>query len=204
MKYSSQSLGKTNNNQQLSLFESLATYEVKKPNLKSDFMMSKDFLENWKNNISSYQQNQRNNLSQQTHFLTDNGILYDIDLFDPFTLKTHPDQFYDLPNYNLSESCLYFILDTHGNLLLYVGETKLSPSQRWVNHDCKSYIQNYIELHRKYKLNLMIRSAFLWGIPTDRKLRQTMEKNLIFRWRSPFNKESWQYWGQPFKSLIKS
>jgi hypothetical protein len=187
-------------NQQLSLFESEGVYEVKKVNLKPDFVMSKDFLESWKNNIYSYQQSQQNNLSKQTNFIPDNSILSDVDLFDPFALKTHSDQFYDLPNYNLSESCLYFILDTYANLLLYVGETKLSPHQRWVNHDCKNYIQNYIELHRKYKVNLMIRSAFWWGIPTDKKLRQTIEKKLIIKWRSPFNKESWQYWGQPFKS----
>lgn len=199
MKYPNYQLQKSHN-QQLSLFESTVIYEVKKPNLKPDFVMSKDFLESWKNNLYSYQQSQRYNLSQQINFIPDNDILSDVDLFDPFALETHPDQFYDLPNYNLSESCLYFILDTHANLLLYVGETKLSPHQRWVNHDCKNYIQNYIELHRKYKLNLMIRSAFWWGISTDKKLRQTIEKNLITKWRSPFNKESWQYWGQPFKS----
>ncbi|WP_017296115.1 hypothetical protein [Geminocystis herdmanii] len=198
MSYSHYPLGK-GNNQQLSLFESQAIYEVKKPNLVSDFVMSYDFLKTWKNNLYTYQQNQRNNLSQQTTFFEDNISLFDVDLFDPFSLETHPDQFYDLPNYNLSSSCLYFILDTDANLLLYVGETKLSPHQRWVNHDCKSYIQNYVELHRKYKLNLTIRSAFLWGISTERKLRQSIEKQLIIKWRSPFNKESWQYWGQPFK-----
>ncbi|BAQ61002.1 hypothetical protein GM3708_1408 [Geminocystis sp. NIES-3708] len=198
MKYPHYQSGKSNN-QQLSLFESVAVYQVKKPNLTPDFVMGKKFLENWKNNLYNYQQSQRNNLSQQINFFPDKTTLFDINLFDPFSLETHPDQFYDLPNYNLSESCLYFILDTHVDILLYVGETKLSPHQRWINHDCKSYIQNYIELHRKYKLNLMIRSAFLWSIPTDRKLRQTIEKNLIIKWRSPFNKESWKYWGQPFK-----
>ncbi|MGI0481994.1 GIY-YIG nuclease family protein [Geminocystis sp. CENA526] len=189
---------KKKNNEQLSLFETKFIYDVKKPNLTPDFAMSKDFLETWKNNLYQYQQNQRKNLSLQTNFLETNTMA-DVDIFDPFSLETHPDRFYDLPNYNLSESCLYFILDTHTNLLLYIGETKLSPSQRWINHDCKSYIQSYIELHRKYKLNVLIRSAFFWGMPTDRKLRQTIEKNLIVKWRSPFNKESWQYWGQPFK-----
>ncbi|BAQ65188.1 hypothetical protein [Geminocystis sp. NIES-3709] len=187
------------NNQQLSLFESKAIYEVKKPNLIPDFVMSKDFLEMWKNNLYKYQQSQLDSVSQQINLISDNGILSDIDLFNPFSLETHPDRFYDLPQYNLSETCLYFILDTHANLLLYIGETKLSPHQRWINHDCKSYIQSYIELHRKYKLNLTIRSAFWWGISTNKKLRQTIEKKLILKWRSPFNKECWQYWGQPFK-----
>lgn len=188
-----------NNQKQLSLFESKGVYEVKKPSLKSDLMMSKHFLENWKNNICNYQQQQSNNILKQINFIPDNNIVTEADLLNPFSLETHPDSFYNLPQYNLSESCLYFILDTQANLLLYVGETKLSPHQRWINHDCKSYIKNYIELHRKYKLNVMIRSAFYWGISSDRKLRQSMEKHLIVKWRSPFNKESWQYWGQPFK-----
>ncbi|MBL1211207.1 hypothetical protein [Geminocystis sp. GBBB08] len=182
MSYFQYSSGKNHHNQQLSLFESRAIYDVKKPHLKPDLVMSKDFLESWKNNLYSYQQSQRNSLSQQLNLVLDNAIISDVDLFDPFSLETHPDQFYDLPNYNLSESCLYFILDTYANLLLYIGETKLSPSQRWVNHHCKSYIQNYIELHRKYKLNLMIRSAFSWGISPNKKLRQTIEKNLILKW----------------------
>lgn len=197
MSYSHSSLRK--DNRQLSLFEYSAIYEVKKPNLVSNFVMSKDFLKTWKNNLYNYQHSQRSNLSKQTTFFEDNISFLDVDLFDPFSLETHPDQFYDLPSYNLSEGCLYFILDTDADLVLYIGETKVSPCQRWVNHDCKSYIQSYIELHRKYKLNLAIRSAFLWGISQERKLRQSLEKKLIIKWRSPFNKESWQFWGQPFK-----
>lgn len=117
---------------------------------------------------------------------------------DPFSLTTHPDQFYDLPDYKNSKSCLYFILDTAFPLLLYVGETKQSPTERWTSHDCKNYLKHYIELHRNYQLKVTIRSAFLWGIPQSKKLRQALEKELILKWRSPFNKESWSYWGQPF------
>lgn len=193
--------------QQLSLFESSAVYEVKKKPLQADFVMSDIFLNQWKKRIFNYQLSQRNTLINQGNFLEDlslnlnskNDDLSTIESLDPFSLKTHTDQFYCLPNYGLSESCLYFILDTHSDLLLYVGETKLSPYQRWINHDCKGYIQSYIELHRKYKLPVIIRSAFCWGVPTDTKVRQTWEKQLILKWRSPFNKESWQYWGQPFK-----
>ncbi len=184
---------------QLSLFEPSATYQVKKKTPQPDLVMSKNFLNKWKKNIYDFQQNQRNNDLQQTDLITENSNISEVESFDPFTIETHTDQFYALPNYNLSESCLYFILDTHHSLLLYVGETKRSPQQRWINHDCKSYIQHYIELHRQYELPVLIRSAFWWSVPESRKLRQKLEKELILKWRSPFNKESWQWWGQPFK-----
>ncbi|WP_324282504.1 hypothetical protein VKI21_12145 [Cyanobacterium aponinum UTEX 3222] len=206
MSYSSDNSSHSNS-QQLSLFESTSIYEVNKKPLKADFVMSESFLSQWKKRILNYQESQRNNNINQVNFNEElslnidakNSDLSIIESLDPFSLKTHTDQFYNLPEYALSESCLYFILDTHLNLLLYVGETKLSPYHRWMNHDCKSYIQSYIELHRKYKIPVLIRSAFCWGVPTSRKVRQFLEKQLIIKWRSPFNKESWQYWGQPFK-----
>jgi hypothetical protein len=186
--------------QQLSLFEPSANYQLEKKQAPVDFVMSKSFLEQWKKRIYSYQQEQIFNQGQQTNLINDNNKISEVESFDPFSLKTHTDQFYDLPDYSLSESCLYFILDTHYSLLLYVGETKRSPGQRWINHDCKSYIQRYIELHRQYNLPVLIRSAFWWSVPEARKVRQQLEKELILKWRSPFNKESWQWWGQPFKS----
>jgi hypothetical protein len=191
---------KTNKNQQLSLFESTTAYQVQKPSLKPDFTMSNTYLESWKKRIYYYQQQAQKQKQQQTYIIPqENQNSWDTQSFDPFSLPSHCDQFYDLPQYKESQSCLYFILDTHLPLLLYVGETKLSPKQRWINHDCKSYIQKYIELHRKYQLPVNIRSAFWWGISSDRITRQTLEKDLILKWRSPFNKESWQWWGQPFK-----
>ncbi len=184
---------------QLSLFEPSATYQLSKKTTTPDIAMSKSFLENWKKSIYNYQQAQINNQIQQGDLISEKTSICEVELFNPFEQETHSDQFYDLPNYNLSESCLYFILDTHSSLLLYVGETKRSPGQRWINHDCKNYIQHYLELHRKYDLPVLIRSAFWWSVPESRKLRQKLEKELILKWRSPFNKESWQWWGQPFK-----
>ena len=185
---------------QLSLFEPSTTYKLeKKPALKSDLLMSKSFLQQWKKKLHNYQQEQRQRESQQTSLISKNNPISEVENFDPFTIETHTDQFYDLPDYSLSESCLYFILDTQESLLLYVGETKRSPHQRWINHDCKSYIQNYVQLHRQYDLPVLIRSAFWWSVPEDRKARQSLEKQLILKWRSPFNKECWRWWGQPFK-----
>ena len=185
---------------QLSLFEPSANYQLEKKQSQADLVMSKSFLEQWKKRIYSYQKEKKSNQGQQTDLINENINNSEVESFDPFSVKTHTDQFYDLPNYSLSESCLYFILDTHYSLLLYVGETKRSPGQRWINHDCKNYIQRYIELHRQYDLPVLIRSAFWWSVPESRKLRQKLEKELILKWRSPFNKESWQWWGQPFKA----
>jgi hypothetical protein len=40
--------------------------------------------------------------------------------------------------------------------------------------------------------------AFFWDAPPNRKYRQKLEQTLIKRWRTPFNKEMWNLWGQPF------
>lgn len=183
---------------QLSLFESKAIYKVKK---KQVSLINKSALEKWKKRINNYQQNMRNYKLEQPSLLNNyqSESLWKSDDIDPFSLTTHPDQFYNLPEYKYSQTCLYFILDKAFPLLLYVGETKLSPHARWTSHDCRDYLKNYVEIHRKYKLEVVIRSAFWWGIPQPKKLRQSLEKELILRWRSPFNKESWQWWGQPFK-----
>ncbi|MHC5748952.1 MAG: hypothetical protein ACYTXT_45400 [Nostoc sp.] len=43
-----------------------------------------------------------------------------------------------------------------------------------------------------------VNAAFWWDAPVDRRTRQELELNLILKWRSPFNKENWERWGQPF------
>jgi hypothetical protein len=184
-------------NKQLTLFEPKSSYQVSR---QPSLVMSKSYLEQWKERIYRYQQQKREEKIEQIPLLESYNLDWNIDNFDPFSLTTHPDQFYDLPQYQNSESCLYFILDIDLPLLLYVGETKRSPKERWSEHDCKNYLQQYIDLHRQYSLSTTIRSAFWWGITKERKLRQRLEKELILKWRSPFNKESWVYWGQPFKA----
>ncbi|MEG4843388.1 hypothetical protein QUB05_02720 [Microcoleus sp. F10-C6] len=70
--------------------------------------------------------------------------------------------------------------------------------QWWVNHDCETYINRYIELHRSYALDVRVGIAFWFGAPANRKQRLKLESDLIYKWRLPFNKECWQWWGQPF------
>ncbi|MEG4279132.1 hypothetical protein QUA62_16885 [Microcoleus sp. MON1_C1] len=79
-----------------------------------------------------------------------------------------------------------------------MGETHRTPKQRWMSHDCHSYVANYIELHRRYSLDVAVAIAFWYGAPVNRKQRLQLESELIYKWKSPFNKECWQWWGQPF------
>ena len=98
--------------------------------------------------------------------------------------------------------CFYFVIDNIFPLLLYIGETKRTPKARWAGvHDCKQYIMRYVELHRRYGLKVAISTAFEWDALGDRKTRQQLEKELILKWRSPFNKECWKCWGQPFGKI---
>ena len=98
--------------------------------------------------------------------------------------------------------CIYFIIDNSLPLLLYVGETKQTAKQRWNGvHDAKDYVTNYIELHRKHQLEVRVCSAFWYDTPSDRKSRLKLESQLIKRFSTPFNKENWQRWGQPFGKI---
>ncbi len=66
------------------------------------------------------------------------------------------------------------------SLLLYVGEAHRTRKQRWVSHDCHSYIGNYIELHRRYSLDVAVGIAFWYGAPTNRKQRLQLLEDAPF------------------------
>ncbi|MEH2373422.1 hypothetical protein [Nostoc sp.] len=59
-------------------------------------------------------------------------------------------------------------------------------------------IASYQDLHYRYGMKTAVNAAFWWDAPTDRRSRQELELSLILKWRSPFNKENWERWGQPF------
>jgi len=71
--------------------------------------------------------------------------------------------------------------------------------KRWKGeHGCKQYLDSYHSLHHHYGLQREVSIAFWWDTPTNRRSRQELELSLILKWRSPFNKENWERWGQPF------
>ncbi len=184
---------------QLSLFETeRPAYRVE----QSKSLMSKDALINWKSKIFTHQQRTlQTEPPQQTSLFDAPQAHCESDTINPFELKLHSSQFYRLEE-NGDRNCIYFIIDNTLPLLLYVGETKQTAKQRWNGtHDCKDYVMNYIELHRKYKLEVRVCSAFWYDTPAERKARLKLESELINRWQSPFNKQNWLRWGQPFGKI---
>lgn len=160
--------------------------------------MSLDALLKWKSQILDYQQRVRE--TQPAKQVT----LFDIapnhcnpDAIDPFTLPLQSMAFYTMPT-DAGSAAIYFVIDNAIPLLLYVGETRQS-GKRWKGeHGCKQYLDSYHSLHHHYGLQREVSIAFWWDTLVDRRARQELELSLILKWRSPFNKENWERWGQPF------
>ena len=190
---------------QLSLFED-SNRSRRRPRQES-LVMDKDALIKWKQRIFKYQQKVREQEPPQQMALIDlpQKTWHTPDEIDPFSLRLHTHRFWELPEFpeppcDLNQGFLYFIIDRNLPIILYVGETKLSVNQRWEGtHDCKEYMMSYIEMHRRYDLEVLLCAAFWGAIPPDKKILREWEKELILRWKSPFNKEMWDTWGQPFK-----
>ncbi|MEH2268269.1 MAG: GIY-YIG nuclease family protein [Nostoc sp.] len=161
-------------------------------------VMSADALLKWKSQILDYQQRVRRNQPPQQATLFDLERAYcDPDVIDPFSLPLQSMAFYRMPT-DAGSAAIYFVIDNAMPLLLYVGETRRS-GKRWKGeHGCKQYLDSYHSLHHHYGLQREVSIAFWWDTPTDRRARQELELNLILKWRSPFNKENWERWGQPF------
>ncbi|MGB3614565.1 MAG: hypothetical protein WBA10_12300, partial [Elainellaceae cyanobacterium] len=121
------------------------------------------------------------------------------DQIPPFSLAQQNFFFFNWPaDRHPDSACLYFVIDSASSLLLYVGET-CRANQRWKGvHDCKQYVLNYQALHFRHQIKTAINTAFYWEAPTETRPRQQLELILIKRWRSPFNKENWRFWGTPF------
>ncbi|MEM1367488.1 MAG: GIY-YIG nuclease family protein [Cyanobacteria bacterium P01_H01_bin.15] len=186
---------------QLQLFQTpQRSWQSQPPSLT----LSPEALQTWKRRVVGFQRQICQTLPvQQTSLLAEPDPWGNPDALNPFSLPVHASLFWRLveppKDMDLAQGCLYFIIDTAASLVLYIGETKLTPSKRWKGvHDAKSYIFNYIELHRSYGLDVCVNAAFYDRLPADKKVLRHWERELIYRWRSPFNQECWQYWGQPF------
>ena len=181
--------------EQLSLFSNseYKTLRNQKP------VMDAYALEQWKSRVFIYQKQVRETKPPQQVSLFDLPSSHcDPEQIDPFKLHLQSMAFYRMPD-NYSQAALYFVIDSAAEILLYVGETCQS-NKRWKNtHDCKEYIASYQELHYKYDMTTAINIGFWWDAPLQRKPRQALEQKMIWKWRSPFNKEMWELWGQPFK-----
>lgn len=175
--------------------------------------MSADALQDWKQRIFAYQQQvkvsppvQQNSLFE----ITTSPDYTDPNSINPFTLPQQNTQFWRWKAEDHGVAALYFVIDYELPILLYVGET-VKSNQRWKGeHDCKRYLLNYRQAHyqvqqqaryqvqQQIQLETTLGIAFWPNAPIKTRSRQQLESALIYKWRSPFNKENWQIWGTPF------
>ncbi len=159
--------------------------------------MAADELQGWKQRVAQFQATVKADPSVQ-------GTLFDVvkvspaETLDPFTLPPRNAEFWRGQFQESGVPALYFVVDHDAAVLLYVGET-VKSNQRWKGvHDCKRYILSYVEAHRVHDLPVAVNIGFWPHADGDRKARQSLELELIRRWRSPFNKENWAIWSTPF------
>jgi hypothetical protein len=156
-------------------------------------------LQTWKQRVAQFQAKIRSTPA------TAQGSLFDgiaetspVDTIDPFTLPPQNAEFWRGQFQESGVPALYFVVDYEADVLLYVGET-IKSNQRWKGvHDCKRYILNYVEAHRHHDVVATVNIGFWPHAAAARKARQTLESELIYKWRSPFNKENWTFWSTPF------
>jgi hypothetical protein len=185
---------------QLSLFTAkdlAGSYHVQsQPSLE----IAPDALQAWKGKILTFQQQVEVKPPIAQVSLFDDAMIpaIDADSIHPLQLPQQNTQFWRWKAEDAGVSALYFVIDYEMGLLLYVGET-VKSNQRWKGeHDCKRYLLNYQQAHYQFNLPTKLGIAFWQDAPTQTKARQKLESALIYKWRSPFNKENWQFWGTPF------
>lgn len=156
-------------------------------------------LHTWKQKIIHYQHQQTQITAHQTDLFTPPTDEIP-PVINPFTLTSESNQFFRLPSqFTHGDPCIYFVLDQAAPLILYIGET-VNARQRWQgHHDCKTYLSYYLDDHRRYQLTTQIHWAFYWQVPRSNRPRKHLEQTLIQHWLPPFNKESWSYWGAPWR-----
>lgn len=169
----------------------------------TNYQMGSKSLQSWKEAISKYQDSITVMIpAVQTTLFDMPSSHCDPHAINPFKLPIQPAEFYRSPNADSGDACIYFVIDLINELqspvLLYIGET-IRSHQRWKGlHDCKRYILNYRELHTMHNLPTQVVMTFWWDAPLATSPRQQLERTLIEKWRSPFNKENWSLWGTPF------
>ena len=182
------------------------TYHVHQPQHHTNSTIDQDAiaLNQWKQRVRAYQQTHHQLATPSTQ-----GSLFDLPnaspsgmsekrVVDPFQLPRQNTQFWRWNTQDAGVSALYFVIDYECSLVLYVGETIKSES-RWKGvHDCKRYLLHYQQAHYNLDLTTQLGIAFWKDAPTNTRSRQRLESEMIYQWRSPFNKENWTFWGTPF------
>jgi hypothetical protein len=189
--------------EQQSLFtlaEQQALYRTRyQQQAKLQMGLSAEALCQWQQRILDYQsQVSQTPVVMQSSLLAELGSQPLATSIDPFSLQRRSLNFWRWPADSPGVAALYFVIDYRWPLLLYIGET-CKANQRWKGeHDCKRYAANYQALHSQHGLTAPVGIAFWMDAPSEVRDRQHWESMLIERWRSPFNKQNWQFWGTPF------
>jgi len=174
------------------------TYRVKSQ--PTTLEISATALETWKQRVFTFQQEvQAQTTTQQDSLFASAPSIDEIAArIDPFSLPRQNIEFWRRQAIDVGVAAYYFVIDDALPLLLYVGET-VKSNQRWKGeHDCKRYVQSYVEAHHSNGLRAAVNIAFYRWAPDQTRDRQLLETALIERWRSPFNKQNWVFWGTPF------
>lgn len=159
-----------------------------------------DSLQAWKQKVLDFQKKVQITAPIAQASLFDPIVIdtTDPDSLNPLALPQQNTQFWRWRAEDAGVSALYFVIDYEINLLLYIGET-VQSNKRWKGtHDCKRYLLNYQQAHYQFDLPTKLGIAFWQDAPQATRTRQKLESSLIFKWRSPFNKENWAFWGTPF------
>ncbi len=180
---------------QLNLFTGI---EIPKSAKLKSLIMDADALVQWKTRVAAHQQRTREVRFVQGTLFEAAKAHIDPDKIEPFNLCLCPMSFYRLPVDSPGTACIYFVIDSAAQLVLYIGETSKS-NERWKGtHDCKRYLDKYQSLHYQHGLSCAVNIAFWWDAPVQTRARQQLELSLIQKWQPPFNKENWTLWGAPF------
>ncbi len=152
-------------------------------------------LAEWKQRIWQFQQQVQGTPAQTSLFEAESLAS---DAIDPFGLPRQNTEFWRWRADDAGVAALYFVIDYDLPILLYVGET-VKSNQRWKGeHDCKRYLLNYRQVHYQHGLPSSLGIGFWPNAPQQVRPRQALELALIQKWRAPFNKENWRFWGTPF------
>jgi hypothetical protein len=192
--------------EQPSLFVDLDRQFLRPPSTPA-IQLSAAALQAWKQRIASFQQRLKGGAAAHQGCLFESTVTDRVnaqainpDSIDPFALPRQNTEFWRWKVSDVGAAALYFVVDYQSSLLLYVGET-VKSNQRWKGeHDCKRYLMNYVSVHRSLELPVAVNISFWADAPNQTRPRQQLESALIYKWRSPFNKENWTFWGTPFVS----
>jgi hypothetical protein len=162
-------------------------------------------LAQWKHRIWQFQQQVQQEPAQPSLFgceADQTSPSQQSDQIDPFSLPRQNTEFWRAKADDAGVAALYFVIDYDLPILLYVGET-VKSNQRWKGeHDCKRYLLNYRQVHYQHGLSSTLGIGFWPKAPHQTRPRQALELALIQKWRAPFNKENWRFWGTPFVTEV--